>query len=429
MAQKKGLIYRLTMGKDNLPDFTPDKLPGTRFQLFKDVFFNRIGAMVKINLLVLLFSLPAIAWMVIMFIGKKTDGSLLPYSGNVGIGYPVVNDVSALGEWRAFQFDMQTYLVLIPCLMVAGIGLSGAFYVMRRLAWGEGISVAGHFFHGIKTNFFPFLYSSLFAGVSLFLLMANIGIYNQMTHIHVAWRIIGIAISVIQFVLLFSMLIFLTTQAVTYKLKTWALIKNSFLFAIALLPTNILILLLSAIPVILLLVLPGMFTIFGLFIFALLGFSYIILVWTVYAHWAYDKFINDRVEGAVKNRGMYKKTEADIKANEERDRKNKNIRFNNPKKRPKKITSIDEGETFTPLPTSFSRADLLRLEEEKEAVKRSIDAEYEDADEEPVTEDETVENTLPENGAVKDSTVSEDGGSVTESASEEKAEEQTRDKA
>ena len=31
MAQKKGLIYRLTMGKDNLPDFTPNRLPGSRW--------------------------------------------------------------------------------------------------------------------------------------------------------------------------------------------------------------------------------------------------------------------------------------------------------------------------------------------------------------------------------------------------------------
>ena len=68
------------MGKDNLPDFTPDKLPGTRFQLFKDVFFNRLGAIVKINLLVLLFCLPAIAWVLIMNMIKTADGSLLPYS-------------------------------------------------------------------------------------------------------------------------------------------------------------------------------------------------------------------------------------------------------------------------------------------------------------------------------------------------------------
>ncbi len=384
MAQKKGLIYRLTMGKDNLPDFTPDKLPGTRFQLFKDVFFNRFGAIVKINLLVLLFCLPAIAWVVIMQMVKQMDGSLLPYSGNVGIGYPIITDVIALGQRRAFQFDLQTYLVLIPCIMVASVGLSGAFYVMRRLVWGEGTSVAGHFFRGIKMNFLPFLFSSLFAGISLFLVMANVGIYNNMTEIHIAWRIIGIAVSVIQFVLLLSMFIFLTTQAVTYKLKMWALIKNSFLFAIALLPTNLIMLILSAIPIVLLIVLPSFLSIFGLLIFAFIGFAYIILLWTVYAHWAYDKFINDKVEGAVKNRGMYKKTEADEKAAEERDRKNKNIRFNNPKKRPKKITSIDEGETFTPLPTSFSRADLLRLEQEKEAVKRSIDAEYEEEpDDEP----------------------------------------------
>ena len=163
MAQKKGLIYRLTMGKDNLPDFTPDKLPGTRFQLFKDVFFNRFGAIVKINLLVLLFCLPAIAWVVIMQMVKQMDGSLLPYSGNVGIGYPIITDVIALGQRRAFQFDLQTYLVLIPCIMVASVGLSGAFYVMRRLVWGEGASVAGHFFRGIKMNFLPFLFSSLFA--------------------------------------------------------------------------------------------------------------------------------------------------------------------------------------------------------------------------------------------------------------------------
>ncbi len=395
MAQKKGLIYRLTMGKDNLPDFTPDRLPGTRFQLFKDVFFNRFGALVKINLLVLLFCLPAIAAVVIMQMIKTVDGAILPYSGNLGVGTGMpITDVSALGQQRAFQFDIQMYLILIPCIVIAGIGLSGAFYVMRRLVWGEGTSVAGHFFRGIKMNFLPFLWSSLFGGVSLFLVMANIGMYNNMTEIHVALRIVGIAISIIQFILILSMLIFLTTQAVTYKLKTWPLVKNSFLFAIALLPTNIIMLIVSAIPIALLLILPSMLSIFGLLIFAFLGFSFIILVWTVYAHWAYDRFINDRVEGAVKNRGMYKKSEADEKAAEERDRKNKNIRFNNPKKRPKKLTSIDEGETFTPLPTSFSRADLIKLEAEKEAVKRSIDAEYEDAEEE--------QSAMPDNTDAQD---------------------------
>lgn len=396
MAEKKGLIYRLTMGKDNLPDFTPDKLPGTRFKVFKDVLFNRIGALVKINLLVLLFALPAIAWVVIVNMMKQVDGTLVPYSGNIGIGYPMVEGAIAFGQTRMFAFDMQMYLVLIPCIMIASIGLSGAFYVMRRLVWGEGITVVGHFFKGIKQNFLPFLWSSLFAGISLFLVMANFGIYDNMVDVHIAWKVIGIAMSIIQFVLLLSMMIFLTTQAVTYKLKTWGLIKNSFLFAIALLPQNLIMLAISSLPIIIILILPSMISMFGLMIFALLGFSFIILVWTVYAHWAYDKFINDRVEGAVKNRGMYKKTEDDTKAAEERDHKNKNIRFNNPKKRSKKIVSVDEGETYTPLATNFSRADLQRLQEEKEVVQRAIDAEYDD--EGSLLEQTTAqENTTEEN--------------------------------
>lgn len=396
MAEKKGLIYRLTMGKDNLPDFTPDKLPGTRFQVFKDVFFNRIGAIVKINLLVLLFALPAIAWVVIVNMLKTVDGSLLPYNGNIGVGYPIIENVVAMGQARAFWYDVQMYGILIPCIMIASIGLSGAFYVMRRLVWGEGISVASHFFSGIKQNFLPFLWSSLFAGISLFLVMINFSLYDSAIDMHIAWKIIGTAMSVIQFVLLLSMMIFLTTQAVTYKLKTWALIKNSFLFAIALLPTNIIMLVLSAIPVVLLMILPSIISMFGYIIFALLGFSFIILIWTVYAHWAYDKFINDKVEGAVKNRGMYKKTEEDANSAEERERKNKNIRFNNPKKKNKKISSIDEGETYTPLPTSFSRADLKKLQEEKETVKKAIDAEYEDTGEE-YDEHEEFDTDIDEN--------------------------------
>lgn len=62
----KGLIYRADDGRDDLPDFTPSKLPGSRWAQFKDIFRNRFGALVKINLLVLLFALPAIAWYVIV---------------------------------------------------------------------------------------------------------------------------------------------------------------------------------------------------------------------------------------------------------------------------------------------------------------------------------------------------------------------------
>lgn len=110
MAQKKGLIYRLTMGKDNLPDFTPNKLPGSRWAVFKDVFTNRLGAMAKVSLLSVLFAIPAIAWIVIMSLVKAADGTIIPYSSNLGIGYPVITNAAAIGAYRTFMYNVYTYV-------------------------------------------------------------------------------------------------------------------------------------------------------------------------------------------------------------------------------------------------------------------------------------------------------------------------------
>ncbi len=427
----KGLMHRLTMGKDNLPDFTPDRLPGTRWQLFKDVFFNRFGALVKVNLLTLLFCIPAIAWCVIMYMVKSVDGTMLPYSGNIGIGYPVVGDVVAIGEMREFMFNLLTYAGLIPCIVIAGLGLGGAFYVIRRLVWGEGVAVGNNFFRGIKMNWLQFIWISLIASISLFLTLTTIGMYENV-QIHKAWKIISMVFSILQFVIILSMTLFMTTQAVTYKLKTWALIKNSFLFSISLAPINIFILALSAIPVILMLVLPTTIMVIVILIFVFFGLSYIMLVWTVYAHWAYDRFVNDRVEGAQKNRGMHIKTEEEKQAAKERDRKNKNIRFNNPKKKNKKISSIDEGETFTPLATTFSRADLERLAEEKENVKRSIDAEYDDAynddvdgetNEQSEQDNQTETNANADDNELNDTNANADVKELNDDVASEKTEE------
>lgn len=425
MAQKKGLIYRLTMGKDNLPDFTPDKLPGSRWALFKDVFFGRFGALVKINLLTILFCLPAIAVIVIFSMLGSTYNYIVPYSGNIGIGYPVITGAVELGEQLAFFQSLQMWLLLIPCIMIASVGLSGAFYVMRQLVWGEGIAVAGTFFRGVKMNWKPFLFSSLFVAMTIFLLVFNITSYDILT-IPTALKIISLILSIIMFVIVMFMLMFLTTQAVTYKLGLWGLIKNSFLFSIALFPTNLIIFALSMIPVILLIFIPQIMMI-TLMIVAIIGVSYIILIWTVYAHWAYDRFINDRVEGAEKNRGMYVKNEEDKRLKEERDRKTRNIRYTNPKKK-KKAESISEGVTYTPLETNFSRADLERLKEEKARVKEAIESDMDEYEEDDDFYEEDVDFEETENDIDSEGDLSEtDNDSVDKTEETEETDETDAD--
>lgn len=374
MAQRKGLMQRLIMGRDDLPDFTPNKLPGSRWAVFKDVFFNRIGAMAKISLLTFLFMLPAIAWIVIMMLARQADSQLIPYSSNLGIGYPVVTDAVLIGQYRTFSLNIQMYLVLIPLLMIAGLGFAGAFHTMKLLAWGEGVSVGGTFFSGIKKNWVPCLWIFLFFGISLFVFMFNITAYDYLSSVHMVWRVIAISLSVIQFVLVLCMMLYLITQAVTYKLKAFGLIKNSFLFAIALFPQNIFFLLLSLLPFVLIMLLPLQIGLFFWMIAVLLGPAYLTLVWTVFSQWVFDRFVNDKVKGAVKNRGMYVKNPEDERAAEIERIKTRNTSYGAAYVS-RRLSSIDDGKSFTPLEVNFSRNDLARLSQEKKEMQDEIEGE------------------------------------------------------
>jgi len=387
MAKGKGLVYRLTMGRDDRPDFDVSKLPNNRFQLFKDIFFTRLGALIKVNLLVLLFSLPAIA---IVFIFTMllipAHISTLPFSGNLGIGYPQAEDLSATIGAITLLYNFAMYALLIPAIVIAAIGLAGGFNVIKLLAWGEGISVFNHFFSGIKKHFKQFFLCGLVFALLIAIIAFNLQFFADMTENPLpfsfplgALRIFGIAFCLISIIILACMILFVTTQAATYKLKLWGLFKNSFLLSIALLPKNLLILAISAIPLIAMMI-PFANMIAFMF-FTMVGFSFIILLWTVYAHHIFDKYINDKVEGAEKNKGLHIQTEEEKLAKEERRRKATNIRFVNPKKK-KPVTSVEEGSTFEPLPTTFNRADLHRLAEEKEHVKQEIDKEYEEVENE-----------------------------------------------
>ncbi len=377
MAQKKGIMYRIHMGSDNKPDFTPNKLPGTRFQVFKDVFFNRLGAMVKLSFLSILFCLPAIVWLILMASVRQHDAAIVPYSANLGLGYPVVTDALLIGQYRTFIFEAQSYAILVPLIAIAGVGLAGTFNVMKLFGWGEGVSVVGPFFRGIKENWKSFLVIYLFAGMSAFLLIFTISAYNYMNMLSSVLRVVAMILGILQFVLMLCMTLFMSTQAVTYNLSIFRLFKNSFIFSIALGLQTLFFIVISLLPVIILLILPNSFAIFGWMIFIFLGPAFIILIWTVYSQWAYDEFVNVKIKGAQKRRGMYtKNTEEDKKAEIERLR-TRNVIYG-AEVVARKITSIDEGAHITPLASTYSRADLARLADERaEMQKEEVEAEQE----------------------------------------------------
>ena len=158
--------------------------------------------------------------------------------------------------------------------------------------------------------------------------------------------------------------LFSLTLGVTYKLKFRNLIKNSFIMAIGLLPLNLFFALFAFVSL-LLIVIGGIFMMLGFMIFIIFGFSGAALIWTNYSQWAFDKFINDKVPGAVKNRGIYSKKPEENESDFSFERSSLG-------KRPiKPITDYDV--EIVELPENFSRADLQRLEESKAAMRKDSD--------------------------------------------------------
>ena len=154
---------------------------------------------------------------------------------------------------------------------------------------------------------------------------------------------------------------------VTYNLKLQHLGKNSLIFTISLVPSNLTFLFLGLFPFVLLLF-GGFFTLIGVLILAILGFSHFLLVWTNYCQWSYDNFLNDKVKGAQKNKGIYAKVKSDnSQALKKYTEQLALVKKSSLSTKPiKPIT--DDDLSLAELPTSFNRKDIEKLNESRKML-------------------------------------------------------------
>ncbi|MDR0855911.1 MAG: hypothetical protein LBM78_00705 [Clostridiales bacterium] len=392
MAKKQGWIERMVVGKADRPDFTVDKLPGSRWGAFWDVLKTQTRKLIGINLLSALFCLPAVIWLFFTGLAKTNGlGSYAPFTANLGLGFPLTTTAQLEYNLAAFGMDIFSFAIFIPLLVIACIGLSGAFHSIKLLAWGENATVIGTFFRGVKSNIVPFSLSGLVLGLGYYLVVLNMDSFPLVEGRAVLMTISMVA-TIILFVFLLFMALFMFTQAVTYKMKFFPLLKNSFLFSVGMLLQNIFFVGITALPIVLMLLFKGIFLMLFGMLYLFIGIAVTVLVWTLYGQWVFDKFINDKVEGAIKDRGIYRKHKAEEEKKkreaEELAKRNAARRYSNPKKTKKKAGGIDDTAGFQPLEPTFSRADLVRLAAEKEAMKQEAAAEAEeDADETPLRAD------------------------------------------
>ena len=403
MAQKKkGFITRMIEGPERAEGYARSTLPGNRWELGWDIFKTNMGKLVGLNLLMFLFFLPVLALVLLRYLQVTYLAYQTPFSQNLGLGYPAFPSMAGLTEYIYLSANLQSFMFLPIAAAIAAVGLSGGMYCMRNFVWAEGVSVGSDFWAGVKKNFWQIFFVTVAYSVIMFLSIMSIS-YSDFLRANGSTNWLLVASNVISyFMATFCTIVFLfaLTLSVTYKLKFTHLIRNSFIMAIALIPLNLFFAAFALITFIILM-LGGIFATFGSVLFILFGFSLFALVWTDYSQWAFDKFINDKVPGAVKNRGIYSKNAAESEADFSFERSTLGKRHIKP------ITDYDV--EIAALPESFSRADLKRLEESKAAMRQDSDAYSEKAAEEEAEKTEKQADNANENS----------GDNATENLSEE----------
>ena len=375
---KKGFIAKIIEGPERSETYARSTLPTNRWELGWDVFKTNKGKLFGLNLWVVLFCLPLVALFVMRYMLKTVDIAIYPFTQNMGVGYPSYPSTGGLQAQLALSVNIEFFKYVIIAVAFLAVALSGGFYVMRNMVWAEGVMVTSDFFKGVKQNYFVVFFSLLFYTVIMAasVLSLNMSTLLIATGSGIKWLLIIAQVFTYVIIALATMMVFyMITLGITYKLSFGALIRNSFILSIALIPTNVFFILFSAVWFILIWLgksLP-LLMIIGLFLVVIWGCSLFMLIWTDYSNWVFDTYVNDKVPGAKKNRGIYKPANTETPSDDE------NVVIERSKLTSHPIKPITDTEIeIYELPTSFSRADLQKLEETKEAMRRDSDKYAED---------------------------------------------------
>ena len=376
MAQrKKGLITRILEGKEKSEDYARSTLPTNRWQLFWDVFKGNFSKIVKVNLLILLFFLPLLAFIIVNNMIVENNGYIYPFSANMGIGYPGVPEQAGISELLVMQNSVTFYLGIIVCSTIAAVGLAGGMYVIRNMVWTEGIFVANDFWRGIRLNFKNALQVALIFTITLFLsgTMIASAEFNLATETGTKWLMIASeVVSYILIIVVTMMCFWMVSLGVNYKLTFLQMIRNSFILTVGTLVQTVFFIAAALLPFLLFLLDGQFFTIAAFIVIILFGLSYALLVWINFSQWAFDQFINPKLAGAKVGRGIYNKDGSSALTGDDSEAKieYQRVILAHGKSRlmAKPIKPIDDSLQVYELPQSFSREDLKKLRESKQSI-------------------------------------------------------------
>jgi len=289
---------RLTLGDPRRADFRKEDLPDTRRQLFWDVLKVRLWKMIGLNGLWLLFSVPAIIWIMITAI------LLTQQINDAGSAAAIFNTVIVP--------TLQTFLlIMIPLGVISGIGKAGMSHVINQWAYDDNAWTWDGFWEGVKLHWRQSLLARLVNGIVWLILITAFLFYSGNSAYFTQQGSGALFYSLGSWFMLCLMLIFwmvgqyIWPLMTTYKMKFSYLYRNAFVLSLGRLPETLLVCLGQFL-------LPAAFYFLGGNIMVMGNFIYVSLIGAVwgqflassYAHNAFDRYINRHIKGAVVNRGL-----------------------------------------------------------------------------------------------------------------------------
>ena len=204
-------------------------------------------------------------------------------------------------------------LIMVPFIILAGIGHTGQAYVLRNWARDEHSFMWQDYKASIKANWKQGLAVGLINGLSFVITFVGFITYQSMANSGSMFWMLPQMLMLVLFVVWWMANEVIFPMMVTYDMKVKDLIRNSIIMSLARLPYAFLILLGTvAVPVLILLIpLNGIPILILLLFYGLFGFSLGGFVRASFANYCFDKYLNPRIEGAAVNQGLHLESDDD----------------------------------------------------------------------------------------------------------------------
>ena len=275
-------------------DFSVTELPRTRWAQFKDLLKHQFLNLVKISCLQTVFNMPLLVWAILFVI--------------------LLTTVNPEGTYVVILVGSG---ILIPCVAISNIGLSGMFYCLKRMAYSDGLFAASSYFVGMKEEWKKGLVLGLLQGLAAGVALAGTTFLYFYTAVN-PWVIgLGITLLVILYFVMTMVNYYSLAQTAVYSNKTGVIIKNSFLMSLMRFPKHLLLFLLhpglAITGYVGMCFIPSVGVILSyvwLALFVILN-SIGLLAWMLFILTSFDKFINKENYPDYVGKGLYKESKED----------------------------------------------------------------------------------------------------------------------